>query len=103
MDTRDFHKINEAYMTLIPKTSEAKIIKDYRPILLSSASSSKVLANRLSSKLHDLVHMGQSAFPRGRFIQNNFRMIHSNIGVGEPGITTQETIYGYNFNTGVYI
>jgi hypothetical protein len=74
-DTRDFYKINEASMTLIPKTSEAKSIKDYRPISLIYVVSklfSKMLVNRLSQKLHDLVHISQSAFIHGWFIQVNF-------------------------------
>jgi hypothetical protein len=68
MDTRDFHNINEASTTLIPKTAEAKGIKDYRPISLIHVVSklfSKVLANRLSPKLQELVHVSQSAFIYG--------------------------------------
>jgi hypothetical protein len=38
---------------------------------------SKVLATRLAPRLSTLVHGSQSAFIRGRFIQDNFRYVHS--------------------------
>jgi hypothetical protein len=78
MDGRDFHKVNEAMMTLIPKTCEAKGIKDFRPILLIHVVRklfSKVLTNRLSPKLNELVRISQSAFIRGRYIQDNFKLV----------------------------
>jgi hypothetical protein len=51
LDTRNFHSINEALMTLIPKSAAAKSIKDYRHIALIHVLGklfSKVLAARLA-------------------------------------------------------
>jgi hypothetical protein len=51
LGTRNFHSINKALMTLIPKTAEANSIKDYLPISLIHSIGklfSKVLASRLA-------------------------------------------------------
>jgi hypothetical protein len=63
--TRSFHAINETLMTLIPKTAEAKGIKDYNPISLIHCLGkifSKVLASRLAPRLASHVHSTQSTF-----------------------------------------
>jgi hypothetical protein len=60
LDTRGFHNINEAIMTLLPKSAEAKGIWDYHPISLIHMVGklfSKVLANRFALKLNELVHI----------------------------------------------
>jgi hypothetical protein len=75
LDARNLHSVNEALLTLLPKSAEALTVKDYRPILLIHIVGkllSKVLANRLAPKLAGLVHISQSAFIKGRFIQDNF-------------------------------
>jgi hypothetical protein len=80
LDTTSFHSINEAVMTLLPKSVEAKGITDNRPISLIHSICklfSKVLANRLAPKLDSLVHISQITFIRGRFIQGNFKLIQS--------------------------
>jgi hypothetical protein len=80
VDTRHFHSVNNALMTLLPKTLEAATVKDFRPISLIHVVGklvSKVLATRLAPKLHNLVWANQSAFIKGRLIQDNFRMVQS--------------------------
>nr|GEY38776.1 RNA-directed DNA polymerase, eukaryota [Tanacetum cinerariifolium] len=56
---------NSSFITLIPKSQEAKMVKDFRPIsLIGSAYKiiTKVLANRLSHVILNLVSDVQSAF-----------------------------------------
>jgi hypothetical protein len=51
---RHLHNTNDAFMVLLPKTADAKTIKDYRPIpLIHSIGKpiTKVLVNRLVSRL----------------------------------------------------
>jgi hypothetical protein len=63
-------------MVLLPKSSQAVAIKDYRPIVLIHLIGkliSKVLSNRLATQLDKLVHKSQSAFIKGRLLHDNFR------------------------------
>jgi hypothetical protein len=39
------------------------------------SSSLKLLANRLAARLHEMVSPNQSAFIKGRFIQDNFMLV----------------------------
>jgi hypothetical protein len=76
MDTQSFHAINDALLTLVPKTTEATTLKDYWLISLIHIIGKlffNVLANRLVPILDSLVHPAQSAFIKGQFIQDNFR------------------------------
>jgi hypothetical protein len=53
-------------------------VKDFRPISLVHSFVklvTKVLANRLAGKLNDMVSPIQSAFMKGRFIQDNFMLV----------------------------
>ena len=53
-----FEAVNSAYITLLPKKEDASCIKDYRPISLVHSFAklvTKILANRLASKLDKLV------------------------------------------------
>ena len=53
-----FGKLNSAYITLIPKKKGAEEVKDFRPICLVHSFAkllTKVLANRVFTKLQDLV------------------------------------------------
>jgi hypothetical protein len=80
MDIRNFHTINEAIMVLLPKYQNAECIKDYRPISLIHVLMklfSKVLANHLAPRLDELIHVTQSAFIKGRYIQDNFHFIQA--------------------------
>lgn len=57
-DRRQFHCLNSALITLIPKTLEAKSPKDFRPISLIHSFpklGSKILANRLAPHLNSLI------------------------------------------------
>jgi hypothetical protein len=65
-------------MVLLPKTSEAKTIKDYCPISLFHVMGklvTKVLACWLSARIGELVQPCQSAFISGHLIQDNFRTV----------------------------
>jgi hypothetical protein len=80
MDSHCFHAINEALLTLLPKKAEAMSLNDYWPISLIHILSklfSKVLPNRLALMLDSLVHHSQTAFVKGRCIQDNFRFVQS--------------------------
>jgi hypothetical protein len=53
-------------------------VKDFRPISLVHSFAkliTKVLANRLAGKLNEMVSPMQSAFIKGRFIQDNFMLV----------------------------
>jgi mannosylglycoprotein endo-beta-mannosidase len=53
-------------------------IKEYRPISLVHSFAkliTKILANRLAGRLNELVSPVQSAFIKGRFIQDNFMLV----------------------------
>jgi hypothetical protein len=80
LDTRNFHDVNGALLSLLPKSPEAETPKDFRPISLIHLMGklfSKVLANCLESCLSSLIHPAQSALIKGRFIQDNFRVVQS--------------------------
>lgn len=77
-DFRNFWLLNTAFITLLPKKSDAEHAKDFRPISLIYSFAKlimKILANRLASQLNDMVSKNQSAFIKGRFIQDNFMMV----------------------------
>ncbi|GJX60020.1 RNA-directed DNA polymerase, eukaryota, reverse transcriptase zinc-binding domain protein [Tanacetum coccineum] len=62
---------NSSFITLIPKTQEAKMMKDFRPITFIGSLYkiiTKILANRLVVVLEDLVYDVQSAFMAKRQI-----------------------------------
>ncbi|KAM0835448.1 hypothetical protein ACQ4PT_062915 [Festuca glaucescens] len=69
-----FDGLNTAFITLIPKKDLAAEMKDYRPISLLH-SFSKLLALRLSPLMPQLIHKSQSAFIKGRCIQDNFILV----------------------------
>jgi hypothetical protein len=79
-DTRYFHAVNQALMTLIPKMPKAKAVKDYRLISLIHILGklfSKMLVSRLVPKLGGLVQPNQGAFIKGRMIHNNFKFVQA--------------------------
>nr|GEZ25909.1 RNA-directed DNA polymerase, eukaryota, reverse transcriptase zinc-binding domain protein [Tanacetum cinerariifolium] len=62
---------NSSFIALIPKTRNAKTVKDFRPIGLNGSLYkiiAKILANRLSSVIPDLISDVQSAFISNRQI-----------------------------------
>ena len=75
---RNFETLNSAFITLLPKTEEANCAKDFRPISLVHSFAklvTKLLANRLAGRLQQMVSPNQSAFIKGRFIQDNFMLV----------------------------
>jgi hypothetical protein len=61
----NFNTLNNAYITLIPKVEDAEQVKDFRPISLVHNFAklvTKLLANRLATKLQDMVSPVQSVF-----------------------------------------
>jgi hypothetical protein len=78
LDGRSLHLVNQAYMILLPKKADASTVREYRPISLIHSFSKlfmKVLASRLAPKLHELVAYHQSAFIKGRVMQDNFKAV----------------------------
>lgn len=81
-DARKLWLLNSAYLTLIPKKTEALSPTDYRPISLVHSFAkliTKVMANRLAPILNDLVATSQSAFVRGRCIHDNYMLVQQSI------------------------
>ena len=75
---RGLGPLNTAYITLIPKKEDAEQPKDFRPISLVHSFAkliTKLLANRLAGQLNQMVSPNQSAFIKGRFIQDNFMLV----------------------------
>ena len=71
---RDFTELNSTFITLIPKTQEARMVKDYRPISLCNVTykiMAKMLANRVKAALPSIIDEAQSAFVSRRLITNN--------------------------------
>ena len=74
----NFKVLNTAFITLLPKVDSVERPKDFRPISLVHSFAklvTKLLANRLASRLQQLVSPNQSAFIKGRFIQDNFMLV----------------------------
>jgi hypothetical protein len=81
-DGRFLEQINGAYTVLFPKKQGAREPGDFRPIRLIHSMAkilSKVLANRLSKVLPDLVGKNQGAFMKGRSIHDNFKLVKESI------------------------
>jgi hypothetical protein len=79
-DTHSLWLLNSAYIALLPKKTDALRVGDYRPISLIHAFRklfSKLLANRLAPKLQQMVSTNQSAFIKGRNIQDNFLFVNN--------------------------
>lgn len=67
--------LNSGHVVLIPKHADAKTVGDYRPISLPHSMAkliSKLMANRLGTRLDSLVSRSQSAFIKRRCIYDNF-------------------------------
>ncbi|XP_020189389.1 uncharacterized protein [Aegilops tauschii subsp. strangulata] len=78
MNGRGFHKLNEAFLTLLPKNPDASTLTDYRPISLIHLVAklfAKVLSLRLAPRKAQVVSVNQSAFIAGRCVHNNFRLV----------------------------
>lgn len=78
MNSQDLHLLNQAYVVLIPKKSNATRISEFSPISLIHTFAklvSKVLANRLAPELHKMVSINQNAFIKKRCIHGNFMFV----------------------------
>lgn len=78
MNGRGFHKLNEAFLTLLPNKADASSLFDYRPISLIHLLTklfAKVLSLRLAPHLGDIVSANQSAFIVGRGVHDNFMLM----------------------------
>lgn len=67
--TLQLHKINNAFITFIPKKDGASTVEDYRPISLLNEIYkivTKVIASHLNSVITKLVDESQFAFIKGR-------------------------------------
>jgi hypothetical protein len=76
---RSLHRLNSALITLIPKVEDAVDIRQFRPISLVHSFAklvTKIMALRLAPRMAELVSANQSAFIRGRCIQDNFVLVH---------------------------
>jgi hypothetical protein len=78
MDCRSFHHLNEALITLPPKVDNPEGLGDYRPISIIHSFGkifAKILANRFAPTFLHLILPNQSAFIKGRQIQDNSRYV----------------------------
>jgi hypothetical protein len=81
-DFRNFRYLNTAFIILLPKKEDAILAKDFRPISLIHSFAkliTKIMANRLSGYMDKLISRNQSAFIKGRFIQDNFMLVQQTI------------------------
>lgn len=80
--------VNTANLVLLPKRDGAQNASDFRPISLMHSVPkllSKMLASRLAPEIHKLVSNNQSAFIRGRSIQDNFLYVKNVIKAAHSG------------------
>ena len=79
---RNLWLLNSAYITLLPKKSDADLVKDFRPISQVHSFAklvTKIMANRLAGRLDEMVSPNQSASIKNRFIQDNFMMVQQTV------------------------
>ena len=72
-------RLNYAMIALIPKESEAKTLKKFRPISLINCSFkifAKMLNNRLVGVVDRLIASNQTVFIKGRYILESVEIIH---------------------------
>lgn len=72
-------QLNCTFLTLIPKTQEAKEFKDYRPINLCNAVYkliTKIMAGRLKRIIPKLISKEQDGLVKGRQITDGIIMMH---------------------------
>jgi hypothetical protein len=73
-----FECLNNALITLLPKKIDVVDLSDFRPISLVHSFArllTKIMARRLAPRMNELVDGNQTAFIRGRCIQDNFLLV----------------------------
>lgn len=81
-DDRGFVKLNEVYITLLPKCDRAVDVKDHRPVSMVHSFAkilAKVMSLQLAPSLPKLIGPNQSAFIGGRAISDNFMLVQQSI------------------------
>lgn len=71
--------LNETHVTLIPKIGNPEEVGQFRPISCCNfiyKVMSKFLANRMKNLMKDIISISQSAFVKGRQIQDNIIIAH---------------------------
>jgi hypothetical protein len=79
LNQQDLHYLNQAFVVLIPKVQNPHLVSQFTPISLSHSFAkiiSKLLANRLSEELCNMISINQTAFIRKRCIKYNFMYVH---------------------------
>ncbi|XP_050888621.1 uncharacterized protein LOC127093761 [Lathyrus oleraceus] len=82
--------INSIVVTLIPKTNQASMVKDYRLISCCTTMHkiiSRIITTKLSKVLGSIINESQAAFVLGKHIQDHI-------------LLANELIEGYNINGG---
>ena len=72
-------RINYGVVTLVPKGKDADRIQKYRTICLLNVTLkilTKVLVNRLTSVIHKVIKLVQTAFLKGRYIMEGVNVLH---------------------------
>ena len=72
-------EVNHTFITLVPKSSNASVLSDFRPISCCNTIYkliSKILANRLQRVIGELISPNQSAFLKGRIISDVSLLAH---------------------------
>uniref|UniRef100_A0A8R1IM08 Reverse transcriptase domain-containing protein n=1 Tax=Caenorhabditis japonica TaxID=281687 RepID=A0A8R1IM08_CAEJA len=74
-------------ISLLPKTTKPKKVKDYRPVALSSIVSklfTKILTRRITAKSEDYLEESQAGFRRGRGCADNIQVVatDNNLQIG---------------------
>lgn len=70
--------VNTTALTLIPKTSCPRSMKEYRPIAYCNSiykAITKILASRLQPVLPHIINKAQAAFVKGRSISDNILLM----------------------------
>lgn len=72
-------QVNATIVALVPKVTNASYFSDYRPIACCNVlykCITKLLTNRMQDVVHRVVSNSQSAFIKGRHIQDNIMLAH---------------------------